>query len=126
MRTTVSCVMFLMTITISVAKADVTVFSKKVRYNLSFGDKYILLHGKGYRLSMKRTKCNQKIVMNFESDIESLLKKLSLLRRRPSPWHYVVDGKKFYADYMIPTEKVLLFIPEEFRRLKLQNKYLCK
>ena len=98
---------------------------KETRYALDYDQQKISLHGNLYRLNLVRTKCNQRIIDQFNRNLEKSLKGIPRPKDLKTPWSYRIDGKKVKSDYKSEEAKVLLLIPQEIHRLKLQNKYLC-
>ena len=105
--------------------AKLEVSHKRMQYTLEYSEQKISLNGSGYRLNLTRTRCNHRILQQFSRQVDALIQDIPRFVDAPTPWYFAIDGKKFPNDYTSHEGMALLLLPEEVKRLKLQNKYLC-
>ena len=114
---------FLTTLSTTSGAAILSVATKGLSYALDLNKSGLSLKGNRHRLSLKRNPCNAPLLDHFEKNLQQLTKRLSAYKSTKGRYHYSLGDKKIFSSYKRPAEKALLLIPEEIRRIKLEEKY---
>ena len=120
------CVLFLWA---SVSRGSVlSVDDPHIHFTLSLDKDLLTLKGSQFDLSMKKNKCNQRIIADFIRQYNSLLRERPLERTPFSKraFKFTHRGREYYADPRSSLGSNLLGIPRAFWAIKMQEKFLCK
>ena len=111
----------------SLFSKTLVVDSPRQKYELKLQDKGIFLSGRLTELSMIQNKCNETIIQEFKSKIHHLMRSKPLNKtKEKGSFELVFDGKKYFENPSSRVGRNLLRIPNEFQRMKLEDKFLCE
>lgn len=105
---------------------ELEVFSQHREFKLSFTPTSLSLLSPRVKLSINRTNCNRKMVLNFYKDLNKSLqfKNLSKLKK-PSAFKLILSGNTYYLEHKSKLASQILSLPEQFYRLKFEEQSLC-
>ncbi len=101
-----------------------TLVSSGPKYDLKWDDKKISYKDEVFQVELVRRKCNEIMYINF-LDMMDTFPKGELLRKGKGEINYTWNGKKYHEPMTSLRRKRLLAIPQELRRMKLENKLAC-
>ena len=95
---------------------------------LNYSRKKISLKGYRLGLSLKRKHCNGYILDRFRWQIDRLLKSKTLLRNRKEKESLEIqfNGRKLFVPPRSREAKLLLNLPIEVQRMKLEGLLICR
>ncbi len=101
-----------------------TLVSTAPKYDLSWDDKKISYSDDVFSVQYERKKCNEIMFINF-LDLMDEFSKGEFLRKGKGEINYTWNGKQFHEPLTSNRRKKLLALPQELRRMKLENKLAC-
>lgn len=95
---------------------------------LDYSRSKISLKGKWLNLNLRRKKCNGYILDRFSRQMNKLLKSKVLLRKKKEKESLEVqfERKKFFVPPRSQEAWVLLNLPIEVQRMKLETTFICR
>ncbi|MES2527455.1 MAG: hypothetical protein V4598_10225 [Bdellovibrionota bacterium] len=101
-----------------------TLVSTAPKYDLKWDDKTITYKDESFSVEFTRKKCNEIMYINF-LDLMDAFPKGEYLRKGKGEINYTWNGKQLHEPLNSERRKKLLAIPQELRRMKLENKLAC-
>ena len=95
---------------------------------LNYSQKKISLKGYRLGLNLKRKNCNGYILDRFERQMEKLLKSKALRQKRieKESLEIQIGKRKFFAPPRSREARLLLNLPLEVQRMKLEGMFICR
>lgn len=111
----------------SVQAHEMIVTSPRGSFSLTYDEQKISIKGSGLHLNMSADECNKHILKKFSHQVNKLV---NLKSKKKSPdvdsFEYKYNGKTYYESHNQKQGRLILALPAEVRRIKLEEKYLCK
>ena len=105
---------------------ELTVSEGLKKYTLNHSDIFLELKDPSMKLSLVKKSCNEKIIKKFNSQVKLMFKKSPKQLSPISHGLKISEGDKvFYTTLNTPAGKFFHAIPEEFKRLKLEESLRC-
>lgn len=106
---------------------DITVTEGLKSYTLKASDTFVELRSQGIKLSLVKQACNEGMIKKFSSQVELMLNRATK-QVQPIPQSVKVsDGSsEFYSPVRSPAGKFFQAIPDEMKRLKMEESLRCK
>lgn len=110
----------------SVCAKELIVISRTSTFKVRYGENRVWLKGPQLELSLNKTDCNADILGAFSQRIGILLKTKPLSKSQGlQQFKFIVDGTEYFESYQSKAGYVLLTIPDEVQRMKIEEKVLC-
>lgn len=96
-------------------------------YTFQYDSQRMSLIGKQLDLSIDATKCNEKMVKSFQSNLQTVLKRMTI-QKQPNPGAVLIEasGIKSYSGRSSREGQYFLNFPESFKKLKIKDQISCK
>jgi hypothetical protein len=105
---------------------ELTVSEGLKTYTLNHSAIFLELRDPSLKLSLVKKPCNEKMIKKFDSQVKLMFKRST---KQLSPISYGIKisegGKVFYTTLNTPAGKFFHAIPEEFKRLKVEESLRC-
>lgn len=110
----------------SVFAKELIVVASTTNFKVRFDLTRIWLKGPEMELTLNKNDCNADIIGQFNQRLEILLRTNTLKKSQgPGQFRYLVDGSEYFESYQSKAGYVLLTIPKEIQRMKIEEKMLC-
>ncbi|MBA2403478.1 MAG: hypothetical protein H0V66_01795 [Bdellovibrionales bacterium] len=105
---------------------DILVKEGMRSYTLKHSETFIELKATSINLSLVKKACNEKMLKQFNAKVETALKKM-IKQVQPSgrSLKFVVDAREFYTPMDSIPGKFFSVVPEEIRRMKIEESLRC-
>lgn len=106
---------------------EMMVISRQSTFKLKYDAGLVSLKGPQVDLSLTRTECNSDIIEVFIIRLNSVLKSSPLQKSgAPEYFKFILDGEEYYESLHSKRGALLLTLPKELQRMKLEEEALCE
>lgn len=105
---------------------EIVVEDNRLKYNISVDEQSIRYKDELTELTLKKQECNAHIIKRTKMKFEKFLSKPFLEDSRPEFLKVKVDGKQGYEPRYGDRAIFLVRIPDEIKKLKIEESFNCK
>lgn len=106
---------------------EMVVISRQSTYKLNYDAGMVSLKGPQVDLSLIRSECNSDIIEVFTLRMNSVLRSSPLQKSgTPGYFKFILDGEEYFESMHSRRGGVLLTLPKELQRMKLEEEALCE
>ena len=106
---------------------EMVVISRQSTFKLKYDAGMVSLKGPQVDLNLIRNECNSDIIEVFTMRMNSVLRSASLQKSQaPGNFQFILDGEEYFESMHSRRGGVLLTLPKELQRMKLEEEALCE